>query len=691
MDTTASDAERNILDSLRYAAVSDVGLRREENQDAFGVIERPCFKAFIVADGMGGAQGGATASRLAVDTLTGILNERDEIDAEAFVTAVYQCNSRIFERAAESADLLGMGTTFVALLFKDTSLYIVHVGDSRAYRIRSGKVKLLTEDHTLVKELVKSGAISVEQAENHPISHMLTRSLGPSEETLVDCAVSPDGPVQGDVYLLCSDGLYNHVNEDEYASLLSGVPLEEATGRLVALANERGGTDNITVMLVEIGEEYPVTLEDITVAGLEEDVESGNFSVQQSEGSDQRGEASSDAAEEGPSAGARIRGGISQDEQARRIDLLIEETSEIIARQKQQEKERHVRQVLFFLLLCIIAWGAYLGRQSLQPAVQQGDSQVASEPAAASVIPPEKEAAAGYVSSYRPRSAATSRLSRLQLQPPSVTTLWFDAGASETEGNAVGEVSAASYSTPAAGGGPLLEAEKRHIRERKAVLRQQMERLQGKLDRFDQPITAEFGSLLRESAARVEALTKTGADLRAELDAATRKLSVWFDRKKRLEVGDPINMASEVAVSSEPVRMKKEAFEKVTWDYLKELENLRFNQNNAEQERKVAELLGGRNMAVNALTTEVKRAIDENMAAADQEISELTQRRDAVEAEIAGISREVNFIKSVMNASPEERERLKAGIVKEKAAAETELQELIRVFPDEPEEGEGRQ
>ncbi len=685
MDTVAADSGKNILDAITFAMASDVGLRREENQDAYGLIERPHFKLLMVADGMGGAQGGATASQLAVKTITEKVGDKDSITAEELVGAIYDCNTLIFKTASENPDLLGMGTTFVGLFFKDTTLYVLNVGDSRAYRIREGKVQPMTEDHTLVKELVKSGAISVEQAENHPISHMLTRSLGPAEETVVDCVVSPDGPVRGDIYLLCSDGLYNLVQDHEFVSLIQGVSLEEGAQRLIALANERGGVDNITVVLAAVGDEYPVTLDDISVYyddDVEEKAASPAEQIPAAEvaGFPRRATPEDLPNEENP--GQPRPGAVSSEEHARRLDILIEETAQILERQKRQEVQQNKKMLLLvFLILCVLVSGIYFAVHTLNQSREMmaseswtpGDENSAADPAAVT-----KETVIGYVSNYRSRYPVAPRLVDLQLELPSIATLWPDPGDDDPQ---IPQHSSAAV-TGLVQGGHLLDAEKGHIRERKEMLRGQISRLQAKLERFGQPITQEFGNALRESAGQTEALQKSSDELRAQLDTATRKLSVWFDRKKRLEVGDPVNMASEVAVTSDDVRLKKEAFEKVTWDYLKELEALRFNQRDAVQEKKVSELLAGRNESVKDLTSEVKKTVEQNIAAADQEISELTQKRDAIDAQLSGIAREVDFIRSIMNASPDERDILKAAVIREKNSAEAELQELTRILPD---------
>ena len=682
MTDISADGAKNILDALRYVALSDIGMRREENQDSYGAILRPGFRVFIVADGMGGAQGGGIASKLAIDTIENIIGEKDEITSEEFLEAVYESNSAVFNKASESPELHGMGTTFVSLLFVDTALYIVHVCDSRAYRIRKGKTTQLTEDHTLVKELVKSGAISAAQAENHPISHMLTRSLGPSEDTVIDLVLSPDGPVQGDVYLLCSDGLYNLVQESEFNSLIQGVSLEEAAKKLVALANERGGTDNITVMLVEIGEEYPVTLDDVSSIEEEKEVDvvspAGELDVEKD------GKSNDGDKEPEPKSVSQILE-ITQlnDENSKRIDLLLKETAEILANQKRSETDSKIRKFLLVIVVCFLLTGMWIGklaidRVSEDSRLSSGGQKEAKQIALVQL--PMKERPNGTIAIHKSKYVIGPRDDAPKLDLPVVATLWHeDAGdiSLSKEWSGPAEVSQNSK---------LVSAEEHNIQERKADLRKQIAQLEVKLTRFSQPINSEFSDHLKGFAERLEELNREMADLRQELDVATRRLSVWYDRKKRLEVGDPINMASEVAVSSNSVREKKESFEKITWDYLKELEILRFNQNDKEQERKAAALLNRRTVAVRELTAEVKSAIEENISRSNQEIAELTQQRDRKESEIEEINREEAFIKSILNASPEERDNIRTQVAKEKLSLEKELEELQRILPDENED-----
>ncbi|MDQ4029799.1 MAG: Stp1/IreP family PP2C-type Ser/Thr phosphatase [Actinomycetota bacterium] len=233
----------------RSAALSDPGRRRRRNEDAY-VLQPPLF---AVADGMGGAQAGEVASRLAVEALK---EAGDGGEAVERVAALVQAaNRRIWERAGEDASAQGMGTTMTVALVEEGEVAIGHVGDSRAYRIRDGRVEQLTDDHSLVAELMRSGKLSPEEADAHPQRSVITRALGTDPDVDVDTLQVDARP--GDVFLLCSDGLTIMVDEEEILEEVerSRGDLEGAAKALVRRANRGGGEDNITVVFFEIVEE----------------------------------------------------------------------------------------------------------------------------------------------------------------------------------------------------------------------------------------------------------------------------------------------------------------------------------------------------------------------------------------------------------------------------------------------------
>ena len=225
---------------------TDTGLQRRANEDSM-LVRSPLF---VVADGMGGAQAGEVASRLAVDTFKGGL--ADGSDPEASLLAqVEQANERINELSHANIEHAGMGTTITAVYLGEQDMVVAHVGDSRAYCLRDGELMRLTDDHSLVDELIRQGKLTPEEAEEHPQRSVITRALGPEPSVEVDVRTFRARP--GDVYLLCSDGLTTMLSEDELLDLLSSNPvLRDAGEQLIAAANAAGGKDNITVVLLRV-------------------------------------------------------------------------------------------------------------------------------------------------------------------------------------------------------------------------------------------------------------------------------------------------------------------------------------------------------------------------------------------------------------------------------------------------------
>jgi PPM family protein phosphatase len=254
---------------LRYVSLSDTGRKRRRNEDAY--VARP--PVFAVADGMGGPRAGEVASGIAASAV-----RADETggDGEARVAElILQANRRVYERSAEDASVSGMGTTMTVAVVGDGGVAIGHVGDSRAYLARGGELRQLTDDHSLVAELVRGGKLSPEEAEHHPQRSVITRALGTDPD--VDADVFTVEPQEGDVFLLCSDGLTTMVSDAAILQVLERHPrdLDRAVKELVRLANKAGGEDNITVVAFEVTQEPAPAVEDTTplpaVAGDDEE------------------------------------------------------------------------------------------------------------------------------------------------------------------------------------------------------------------------------------------------------------------------------------------------------------------------------------------------------------------------------------------------------------------------------------
>ena len=242
--------------NITFEARTDVGRERSENQDWFGSSRQESVEFFIVCDGMGGHAGGSTASRLAVKTIEESLAEPGGNPDERMEQALQAANRAIFTMSMERRELRGMGTTAVILAINhdEDTAHLTHVGDSRIYRLRGGVFQRMTRDHTMVQRLVDEGIITEEEAENHPNSNVISRSLGGHASVDVEHAPERLPLEEGDVFLLCSDGLSGLIREDEMARLLSSLPEDAAAERLIERANEEGGYDNITVEVVRIGD-----------------------------------------------------------------------------------------------------------------------------------------------------------------------------------------------------------------------------------------------------------------------------------------------------------------------------------------------------------------------------------------------------------------------------------------------------
>jgi protein phosphatase len=229
-------------------SVTDTGRKRRHNEDAF-VREPPLF---AIADGMGGAQAGEVASRLAAEA---VKEGGGEGGGEERVAALIQkANRRVYDSSGKDASLEGMGTTMTVALVEDGTVAIGHVGDSRAYLIRDGKLEQLTDDHSLVAELTRAGKLSEEEAESHPQRSVITRSVGTDPDVDVD-TLSVETQA-GDIFLLCSDGLTDMVDDEQILRIVNSKrsDLAAAGKALVKAANKRGGQDNITVVFFEIAE-----------------------------------------------------------------------------------------------------------------------------------------------------------------------------------------------------------------------------------------------------------------------------------------------------------------------------------------------------------------------------------------------------------------------------------------------------
>jgi len=245
---------------IEVSVQSDIGCLRQNNEDSFGYWEPEDDQQFlrkgrlaVVADGMGGYEGGQEASRLAVETLMAVYRDFGGDDPQAaLIEGLQAAHEQIRQYSFAHPELRGMGTTCTAAAIVQDALYYVHVGDTRLYLIRDSQITRVTRDHSYVGRLVESGMISSEEAETHPQRNILTAALGTNPDLIMDSPGRPEPLRPEDALLICSDGLWGQVRDSEILDAVENKSAEQAGRELIELARERGGPDNITVEILRL-------------------------------------------------------------------------------------------------------------------------------------------------------------------------------------------------------------------------------------------------------------------------------------------------------------------------------------------------------------------------------------------------------------------------------------------------------
>ena len=246
---------------IEVAGETNVGMKRTHNEDNFSIIEDSGL--YVVADGMGGHASGEVASKMAVDSLKEFfaataqdpertwpykMDRAKGYEENRLITGIKLANLRIYETAQREAGKRGMGTTIVVMFAVEEGVYVAHVGDSRGYRVRDGKIEQLTEDHSLLNDYIKMKRLTPEEIANFPHKNVIVRALGMKDTVKVD--TRHEQPRVNDTYLLCSDGLSGPVTDDDLLDIMvNSADLKTAASRLISRANENGGPDNVTVVL----------------------------------------------------------------------------------------------------------------------------------------------------------------------------------------------------------------------------------------------------------------------------------------------------------------------------------------------------------------------------------------------------------------------------------------------------------
>jgi serine/threonine protein phosphatase PrpC len=332
-----------MLRIVEQAWRSDVGRQRNINED--DLVVSPPF--FAVADGMGGAKAGEVASAMAAAAFEGEADSGEPAETQ-LARILREANRRIYELAVKDESHRGMGTTLTAAKVHGDEISLAHVGDSRAYVLRRGELEQLTSDHSLVAELERSGQISPEAAENHPQRSIITRALGPEPDVDVDTYTVAGR--DGDVFLLCSDGLTSMISDEEVASILrSAESLDETAEVLVRAANQSGGKDNITVVLFRLAS-------DVTSDGAEDDTMAGSLRAEEVR---QAAEADRGAAT------AQAEAGIRERLAGAPVDTTVVQPAERRPRRAPRRRGRRLRRLASALIAVALVAGVVAGLYAL--------------------------------------------------------------------------------------------------------------------------------------------------------------------------------------------------------------------------------------------------------------------------------------------------------------------------------------
>jgi protein phosphatase len=616
-------------------------MRREENQDSFGVVRHPLFQGFFVADGMGGVKGGAIASRLAISVLEQELsNFGSSITPDSLTSVVSTINTKIFEQGTAQPELAGMGTTLVGLVFTPEAMFVLNVGDSRAYRIRGGAIAQISEDHTLVRELVRSGAISSQEADHHPVSHMLTRSLGPLAEVMIECRRENDEPREGDVYVLCSDGLYNFVKDQEILDVVLQNPLDDANQILINLANRRGGSDNITVVVVSIGE----------VGGRRRGQDYRKARAVSSSTPIDRGAENVSGPPQGAHLGKDVEEPAVSGQQTGTLVVAprVEEPKDYHAeRESLKERKRRIyyqsqglpvtlmlgAAVFFGLVVGDVArrWGAFPDFLSFFD-VTSWSSRSRDE---------------GGTTSTK-FDDLTKDLALNRSQPGAREGLPEIA-------RRVGGLEGGSRQRPGQLSGHSLN---------RAILESVATKIETQLTMLSQSGPDVAAASLQRAQSQRDGHSRELKDIESQIDIASRKLSLWFGRKKKAEsegqdLFQPGGDMERVGAISERVKRSAAEWTEATYRFQAKQDEFELHPSNDDLRREVEQLSEAREQLQNKLRQEVVAAVDGVLAETYRQLEELKARRDLVAAQANNAQEEVEFLQTVAGPDDAARDSLR--------------------------------
>ena len=725
---------------FREAVKTDIGLRRNENQDAYGIAHTCGTSLFVVADGMGGARGGATASAMAIHVIINeAIKQNGLITRPSLKQAIEKANAAIYGRSKADEDLSGMGTTVVALAFVNECAIIAHVGDSRIYRLRDGEITQLTRDHTLVQELVDSGAIPPEEAENHPIAHMLTRSLGPAPEVEVEIQALIDPTQAGDKFLLCSDGLYNLVSEEEICEHMQKETPEEASNKLIALALERGGTDNVTIETLEVcaaedeslvveypnpGEVHFVFSEGVTTPELRSILEQQlNESGELDDGQDLHN-LSGDTLRAAPA----ITDDLGQDEEAQLEEVAAQAMAELddsIASPAVVSKSAQMRmQASVFFVVGVTAgiFGLFLYQYSgiqtvpgklsnVSPKTElQPDSELAVDlttlqnpttataivvdPVAPGVIPSmvdgtkikekRSERFRKFVEALSLPSAPEVQVRDPEIagMKPTRPIVW------DNEERKIEEILSASreptevviddagVEDSGENETLLTSEEKMEIIREKQLLRDRIADVDSKLRVLSIPSKSKAIEIAKLVNSRVVEKSDLIVELRRKIDSIRKESVIWNSRLDLTRGGSAVRLIEEISLEDESIRPVFDAYSQASQAYDSDMEQWTKNANDFELSQRMGASGKERDRALNELQHTLAVYVKDKIKEMGQEVAELRLQEELLIAERDQMSRFEGYIKGFTSLSASRRKELRDGYYKERGSYAEKLKEL---------------
>lgn len=742
MTTVDSDSSGTNTALRRYkfreAVLSDIGLRRNENQDAYGIAHTAGTSLFVVADGMGGARGGATASAMAIHVIiNNAIKQNGLITRPSLKDAIEKANAAIYRRSKDDEDLSGMGTTVVALAFVNECAIVAHVGDSRIYRFRDGEIVQLTHDHTLVQELVDSGAIPKEEAENHPIAHMLTRSLGPTPHVEVEIQALPDPTQRGDRFLLCSDGLYNLVTEAEIGEHLREFTPAEVVEKLIKLALERGGTDNVTIEALEVVEvddtslavEYPASgevrfafSEGVAAPELRsilDDPESGS-------------EVSEDT-----QRGLPTVGDLSDDEDAALAQVFEDSasgTSVPIVKAASGDSRFRVQASIFFVVaLTAGIFGFFLyqygparnaasvsssgvGEVAVSPdGALSSQLQELQTPATSTETTPATAAGIGQMPSSIPSMAvekkeptaeeeaqrdfllalAVPEAPYIQVRDPQVASMeatrpivWENEQKKVEELLSSNRSSSSSAMVPSASSGVtalLSKEEKLFLLQEKATLRDRIADLDSKLRVLGFFSKAEADEVAKQVNQRVQEKGSEIVNVRRQIDELRSETAKWSSRLDLARGRSAIRLAEEVSTDYEELAPVFEAFSRSSERYAKAVDSWQAEPNDVVRATEMG--TSGRELqqARVALEQRLTVFVGERVERIGNQLAKLQLEEELTTAQRDQLSRLEGYLKGFTELTPARRKELRDAYYKDRGELAQQLAGLVKQLDDREE------